>query len=109
LFLLVWDKDKCTERFQTLFPCTYVLQPILVNFYSTSLQLPGLLLSISLWLSSFSWSLWSFFLTLEYIFSFVDQIFTLKVMQWKLLTYHFTLEVTSRFIENVFRYYLLLN
>jgi hypothetical protein len=41
LFLLVWDKDSCTERFLALLPCTCVLQPTLVRFYKTSLLRPG--------------------------------------------------------------------
>jgi hypothetical protein len=35
-FLLVWDKDSCTERFLALLPRTCVLQPTLVHLYQTS-------------------------------------------------------------------------
>jgi hypothetical protein len=31
--LLVWDKDRYTERFLALLPCTCVLQPKLVHLY----------------------------------------------------------------------------
>jgi hypothetical protein len=42
LFLLLWDKDSCTERFLVLFPSSCVLQqPTLVHFYQTSLLLHG--------------------------------------------------------------------
>jgi hypothetical protein len=41
VFLLVWGKDSCTERFLALLPCTCVLQFTLVHFYQTSLLLFG--------------------------------------------------------------------
>jgi hypothetical protein len=41
VFLLLWDKDSCTERFLALLPCTCVLQPTLIHVYQTSSQLPG--------------------------------------------------------------------
>jgi hypothetical protein len=41
-FLLVWDKDSCTERFLVLFPWVCVLQPILVHLYQTSSLLPDI-------------------------------------------------------------------
>jgi hypothetical protein len=40
-FLLVWDKDSCTERFLVLLPCTCVFQPTLVHLYQTSSLLPS--------------------------------------------------------------------
>jgi hypothetical protein len=46
-FLLVWDKDSCTERFRVLLPCTCVLQFTLVHFYKTSLLLLGPLLIVA--------------------------------------------------------------
>jgi hypothetical protein len=41
LFLLVCEKDSCTERFLELLPFTCVLQPTLVHFDQTSSLLPG--------------------------------------------------------------------
>jgi hypothetical protein len=38
--LLVWHKDRYTERFLALLPCTYVLQPKLIHVYLTSSLLP---------------------------------------------------------------------
>jgi hypothetical protein len=38
--LLIWGKDRYTERFLVLLPCICVLQPTLVHFYQTSLLLP---------------------------------------------------------------------
>jgi hypothetical protein len=40
VFLLVWDKDKYTEKF-LVFPCTCVLQPTLVCLYQTSSLFPS--------------------------------------------------------------------
>jgi hypothetical protein len=41
VFLLVWDKDNYTERFIALFPCLWILQPMLVHLYQTSSLLPS--------------------------------------------------------------------
>jgi hypothetical protein len=40
-FLLVWDKDSCTESFLALLPCTCVLQPTLIHLYQTSSLFPS--------------------------------------------------------------------
>jgi hypothetical protein len=40
-FLLVWGKDRYTERFLMLLPCTSVLQPTLAHLCQTSSLLPG--------------------------------------------------------------------
>jgi nicotinamide riboside transporter PnuC len=46
-FLLVRDKDSCTEWFLPLLPCTCVLQPTLVPLYQTSSQLASPLLIVA--------------------------------------------------------------
>jgi hypothetical protein len=35
-FLLLWDKDSCTEGFLTLLPCTCVLEATVIHLYQTS-------------------------------------------------------------------------
>jgi hypothetical protein len=44
--LLVWDKDRYTERFLALLPSTSVLKPELAHLYHTSSLLPGHLLIV---------------------------------------------------------------
>jgi hypothetical protein len=41
LFLLVWDKDSCTDRFLALLPCPCVFPSTLVCFYQISSLLSG--------------------------------------------------------------------
>jgi hypothetical protein len=43
MFFIVWDEESYIGGFLALFPCTCVLQPILLHLYQTSSLLPSFL------------------------------------------------------------------